>query len=179
MSGEGASTSSDSRLRQNQLAATPEGYRERVFAHGIPYRPHGLFSENDELLVQLARDPGLAAFEKHLPGAESSYQYLPEGGWMTGDAAASRGIDLRMFYRSSSDSASPGTLEGAVRLGDGASIGRGFSMPAHGGAVESVLDEATAELGKLVFQPLLMTVEANFRLKSAVPLHTSLRVECR
>lgn len=39
-----------------------------------------------------------------------------------------------------------GTIEGAVRFGDGACIGNGYYMSAHGGSIETALDEATAEL---------------------------------
>ena len=39
-----------------------------------------------------------------------------------------------------------GTIYGAVRFGEGACIGNGFWMSAHGGSIESALDEATAEL---------------------------------
>lgn len=39
-------------------------------------------------------------------------------------------------------------------------------MTAHGGAVESLLDEATAELAKLEWAPVLATIElANFSIK--------------
>lgn len=44
--------------------------------------------------------------------------------------------------------------------------------------VESLLDEATAELGKMEFSPMLSTIEADFKIKKSVPLHTTLRVEC-
>lgn len=39
-----------------------------------------------------------------------------------------------------------GTIRGAVRFGDGAAIGDGYYMSAHGGSIETALDEATAEL---------------------------------
>jgi hypothetical protein len=44
--------------------------------------------------------------------------------------------------------------------------------------VESILDEATAELGKMDFSPMLSTIEADFKIKKSVPLHTTLSVEC-
>ncbi|KAL6780719.1 hypothetical protein ACKKBF_B12030 [Auxenochlorella protothecoides x Auxenochlorella symbiontica] len=172
-------TLAPSRLRTHQLAGTAAGYREQVVAHGIPSRKHGLFADDDALLLELCASPDMAAFEKHLPGEAGPYQPLPRGGWVTGDEAAARGIDLRMFYRTPAPGEEHGSLEGVVRLGDGASIGIGFWVSAHGGAVESVLDEATAELAKCEFTPVLATVEANFRIKKAVPLHTTLRVECR
>lgn len=44
--------------------------------------------------------------------------------------------------------------------------------------METLLDEATAELGKLEFSPMLATIEISFRIVKAVPLHTTLRVDC-
>jgi len=44
--------------------------------------------------------------------------------------------------------------------------------------VESLLDEATAELGKMEFSPMLATIEIGFRIVNAVPLHTTLRMDC-
>ena len=52
-----------------------------------------------------------------------------------------------------------GRLVGAARLGERASIGYGTWMSAHGGAVESLLDEATAELAKMEWAPMLSTIE--------------------
>jgi len=90
------------------------------------------------VLQRLAACPDLQPFEKHLPGALSPFQLLPSGGWVTGDAAAMHGIDLRMFYRPAHGAAMHGTLAAAVRFGDGASIGHGFYLSAHGGAVSAV-----------------------------------------
>ena len=72
-----------------------------------------------------------------------------------------------------------GSLLAAVRLGGGASIGDGFYVTAHGGCIESILDEATAELAKCVFVPFVSTVEITFRISKPVPLHESLLVECK
>lgn len=47
-----------------------------------------------------------------------------------------------------------GTIQGAVRFGDGACIGNGFWMSAHGGSIETALDEATAELVSAVVRVL-------------------------
>ena len=44
--------------------------------------------------------------------------------------------------------------------------------------MESLLDEATAELGKMEFSPMLSTIEADFKIRKSVPLHTTLRIEC-
>lgn len=51
-------------------------------------------------------------------------------------------------------------------------------MSAHGGAVESLLDEATAELAKMEWAPTLATLEAAFKIKKSVPLNTTLRIAC-
>ncbi len=141
-------------------------------------RLHGLFPPGDELLLKLARRPDSWPFEKHLPGVNDPYELLPQGGWITGDAAAQRGIDLRLFYREP-DKQEPGCVVGAVRFGEGASIGSGFFLSAHGGAIETVLDEATAELAKIEFVPFLSTRQANFKILKTIPLHTTLMVQCR
>lgn len=52
-----------------------------------------------------------------------------------------------------------GTLAAAARMGETASIGHGFWTPAHGGAIESLLDEATAELVMMEWAPLVVTIE--------------------
>lgn len=142
-------------VRDHQLAATSEGYRRQAQLDGIPGRPAGLFPPGDALLAALARLPGSWPFEKHLPGLGSSYQLLPGGGWVTGDSACAAGLDLRLFYQPPAPGEQWATLQGAVRLGDGAAIGTGFFMGAHGGAIESVLDEATAELAKVVWKPMV------------------------
>lgn len=71
----------------------------QVFADGIAPRPSGLFPPGDPLLRRLAADPHCHPFEKHLPGEQSCYELLPKGGWATGDAAATKGVDLRLFYK--------------------------------------------------------------------------------
>jgi hypothetical protein len=48
---------------------------------------------------------------------------------------------------------------GAVRFGEDASIGVGFWTTAHGGAMETVLDEATAEVCKISQAASAVTIE--------------------
>lgn len=62
-------------------------------------RKAGLFPPDDPFLLKLLETEGLFPFEKHLSGAESPYEALKRGGWATGDAAASNGCDLRLFYK--------------------------------------------------------------------------------
>ena len=169
-------------VKYNQRSGTRAGYKAECQRDGIPFRPHGLFDE-DELLLRLSATPNCWPFEKHLPGPVSPYERLPQGGWITGDAAAAhRGIDLRLFYQEpdlQQENGSSGKIVGAVRFGEGAAIGVGFHLSAHGGAIETVLDEATAELGKIEFAPFLSTREATFSIRKPVPLHTTLAVKCK
>ncbi|KAK9903261.1 hypothetical protein WJX75_001080 [Coccomyxa subellipsoidea] len=165
-------------VRANQFAATIAGYRAHAIADGLPFRTHGLFPPRDPLLRELAEDPTAHPFEKHLAGEQSPYELLRNGSWTSGDEAAQAGFDMRLFYREKQRGVQYGTILGAARLGDRASIGNGYWMSAHGGAVESLLDEATAELGKMEFSPMLSTIEADFKIKKSVPLHTTLRIEC-
>lgn len=113
-------------VREHQLAGVSSEYKAAVLRDGIPFRPHGLFPPADLLLTHLATDASLLPFEKHLPGASHPYELLPKGGWTTGDAAAARGLDLRLFYKKPESSATYGTIQGAVRFGDGACIGNGY-----------------------------------------------------
>jgi hypothetical protein len=164
-------------VKNNQRTGTAAGYKAQAKLDGIPFRPDGLFPPGDALLAQLSDTAGCWPFEKHLPGAATPYEMLPYGGWITGNAAAQRGIDLRLFYQESPES--NGTLLGAVRFGDGAAIGTAnFYLSAHGGAIETCLDEATAELGKCDFAPFLATKEITFQILRPVPLHTTMLVRC-
>ena len=45
--------------------------------------------------------------------------------------------------------------------------------------IESLLDESTAELAKFEFAPLCTTAEASFKFKKAVPLNTTLQIDCK
>jgi hypothetical protein len=134
----------------NQKVGTAQGYRHASLANGIAARPDGLFDEDDPVLLALVADQGASPFEKHLPGADSPYEALPQGGWITGNQACQRGVDLRLFYKGAEPGGQQyGRVVACVRFGEGASIGNGFFLTAHGGAIETVLDEATAELGKV------------------------------
>ena len=42
-----------------------------------------------------------------------------------------------------------------------------------------MLDESTAELAKMEWAPVLATIEATFKIKKAVPLHTTVRIDCK
>lgn len=61
-----------------------------------------------------------------------------------------------------------GTIQGAVRFGDGACVGTGYYMSAHGGSIETALDEATAELAKCEYVPMVTTRQATFQITKPV-----------
>eukprot|EP00890_Picochlorum_soloecismus_P005425 jgi/Picsp_1/5884/NSC_03241-R1_glycosyltransferase family 77 protein len=164
----------------NRIEGTAEGYKKQAKLDGIPEAGRSLFSSEDHLILSLEKQwPDVWPFEKHLPGEHSSYQKLPEGGWITGiQAVENRGIDLRLFYREPDETNIWGTIDGACRLSDSASIGTGFGLSAHGGAIETILDEATAELGKIEAFPFLATRSISFQIRRPVPVNTTLSVKC-
>lgn len=165
----------DPKLRENRISGTKEGYKRQCKIDGWLTTSPTLFSKNDAVLGHLLGLDNLWPFEKHLPGYEGPYEALQEGGYITGkQAVVERGIDLRLFYDEDGQ-----RVRGCVRFdGSKATIGTGFLLPAHGGAIETVLDEATAELGKLDAFPFLATRRIAFEIKKSVPCDTSLLVEC-
>lgn len=64
-------------------------------------REAGLFPPEDPFLLVLATSPDLHPFEKHLSGVVSPYELLMNGSWVSGNAAAENGFDLRLFYKAS------------------------------------------------------------------------------
>ncbi|KDD75236.1 hypothetical protein H632_c792p0 [Helicosporidium sp. ATCC 50920] len=165
-------------MRSFQLASTCEGYRAAARNQGIRERPNGLFPPADPLLTALAAAPKTFPFEKLVATADGPYLAPPAGGWATGNSAAASGLDLRLFYMEPFKGEDHGSVFGAVRFGDSAAIAQECHLNVHGGAIMSALDEAASEMGKCDFAPVLGTVDASFRMHKAVPVHTSLRVEC-
>jgi hypothetical protein len=169
-------------VKAAQAALTAETYRRVALAHGIPLRAHGLFPPGDAVLAKIAADTaaGFQPFTKHLVGASGALE--PVGtSWPVGEEAAKRGIDLRYFIATRAAVQPDGVgarLAAAVRYGDGAAIGANLWTQTHGGAIETAFDEATAELCKISVAALATTLEFSCVLKKAVPLHTSVRLDC-
>ena len=65
----------------------------------IACRQAGLFPSDDPFLSMLSESQDLHPFEKHLSGLESPYELLRKGSWVSGNAAAENGFDLRLFYQ--------------------------------------------------------------------------------
>ena len=163
-------------LTWHKRVGTAEGYRDQCKQDGwTSSKEVSLYPEDDPCLQSLLEVDGMWPFEKHLPGFNGPYETLVDGGFITGkEAILERGIDLRLFY----DEVGV-RVRGCVRFdGRRASIGAGFLLPTHGGAIETCLDEATAELGKMVAFPFLATRKISFEIKKGVPVDVSLLVEC-
>ena len=167
---------------------TSARYRAAAFAHGVPFRANGLFPLGDRLLTELATDLNLRAFQKNVlsyhetpesPDADAVASYRVAESWAHGDGAARAGLDLRCFYRETSDQNKTGpSLTAAFRLGDGAAIGKFAFTNAHGGSIETVLDETTAELVKCFRAPNCATTELRAKIMKPVALHKTYRVDC-
>ena len=100
---------------------------------------------------------------------------VAEDGWCSGDNACKHGMDLRMFIEPGFKSK---TLKAAVRFSDYACIGRGLAPSVHGGAIESAMDEATAETAKSKLFPYATTVSLDFKIKKAPQPHTTYLLKC-
>jgi len=127
-------------------------YRAAAAAWGIPPRPAGLFPAADPLLSTLAATPDAWPFEKLLPG-DVILHAAPAVSWASGNAAAAAGVDLRLFGVPHPTPGSPfphGAVRGAVRFGEGASIGAGHWLPVHGGAVSTSKGTGSHCLGRRV-----------------------------
>jgi hypothetical protein len=156
---------------------TVDAYRAAAFGRGIPVRAHGLFPPDCPVLQKIMTS-GMAPFEKHLIDGTGALAPVLVS-WPVGDDAAASGIDLRYFAKRDGGAQNGGTgamLLAAVRYGDRAGIGGpGFFTGAHGGAIESAFDEATAELCKITMAPLATTIDFSCKIKKPVRLNTSIR----
>ena len=160
-------------MLQGRAFLTVALYRKTAFFHGIPLRRLGLFPNGDAVLKAVTAEGFTSFFVKHLVGADGALQLATEC-WPLGEGALRHGIDLRYAFRPDEKH---GRLAAAVRFSEAASIGSGFMMSTHGGAIETVFDETTAELAKISVAPLATTIEFACTLKKAVPTNSSCRLD--
>ncbi len=155
---------------RHKREGTTEGYREAVIRTGWTSGP-GLFETDDPVLFGKYASDAFRPFAKHLPNAVSPYEPVETGGFISGrEAVEQRGIDLRLLWECEG-----GKVVGVVRFDGGkAAIGPGYSV--HGGAIQAVLDEATAEAGKMGAFPYLATRRISHEIKKPVPCGTTLEV---
>ena len=90
--------------------------------------------------------------------------------------AIEHGMDLRWFIKPGMEEQ---TLLAAVRFSDYACVGRGIGRGVHGGAIETCLDEATAECAKTKLFPLATTAKIEFKISKPVEANVTYRVFCR
>ena len=150
-------------------------YMDTSLRTGILHRPNGLFPPEDEVL-RVLQQKGYKPFEKHLLDVQSNALVPSFHSWAAGNDAANHGLDLRCFLDIDTVEEMVGAkLFAAVRFGDLASIGNGMS--AHGGAIETALDEATAELAKITNGVACVTSSIEYKLKKKVRLHRTYKID--
>ena len=159
----------------NAHVGAAKDYRRCVFEYGIPYRPNGLFPLDDALLTEYSKDATLKPFQKAIPGYTEG-SFLSCESWAVGDGAAAHGLDLRYFYRERVQGSQYPELVACARVGEGGAIGVKTWTRAHGGCIETILDETTAELVKCYTAPCCVTIELNAKLKKPLPLHTTVKI---
>ena len=71
------------------------------------------------------------------------------------------------------------SLTAAVRFSQYAEIGRGYGIGIHGGAIETCLDESTAECAKSKLFPMATTSDISFKIQKPVMANTTYRVYCK
>ena len=154
-----------------------KGYQAQVIRDGIPQRRAGLFPPNDDFLNMLG-NLGWKPCTKGLPHrtVDGGYEFATaEGSWVAGEHAIEHGMDLRWFIKEGFEDQ---TLTAAVRFSADAMVGRGLATSIHGGAVETCLDEATAELAKSKLFPLATTAKIDFKISKPLEPNVTYRVYC-
>ncbi len=152
--------------------ATDEGvkrFREVILAFGAP--EHGTWSlfPVDDPVLQSARGSRAPYFKHTLHKASSGgFEFKPTSlGWTVGEKAARAGLEYRAFF----DPLAPQSrsTHGAVRFSEGARADAGsFDDYVHGGAIQTLLDEVTAECAMIHVCVLPTTVEASFKILKKV-----------
>lgn len=153
-------------------------FQEMLLAHGPPKAAEwSLFTADDPVLRRAAR--GRAPYAKHLlqRTPDGKFTFKPtQKGWTIGRKAAESGLEYRAFFE-------PGSAKrktfGAVRFSSSARADEdGFDDFVHGGAIQSLLDEATAECAMATVCVLPTTAEASFKILKKVVPDKSLLFEC-
>ena len=160
------------------LALDSKRYQEQVLRDGVPSRPSGLFPPDDEVLSTFI-SAGWTCCTMGLPhatvGGGHAFGTVADG-WACGDNAIAHGLDLRWFIKPGFEE--PLSLVAAVRFSQYAQIGRGFDISVHGGAIETCLDEATAECAKCKLFPMAITYSIEFKIKKPVAPNATYQVRC-
>jgi acyl-coenzyme A thioesterase PaaI-like protein len=154
------------------------GYQRQIIATGMPLRANSLFEDGDPYLRLLARDykpctKGLPRPTKDGKGVEF---HLVEEGWVSGENSCAHGMDLRWFIRPGLEDKS---LYAAVRFSERATFAVGLNGSVHGGAIETCIDECTAECAKTKLYPLVLTSSIEVKMKKEMKPNVTYRVQAR
>mmetsp|Transcript_7011 Transcript_7011/g.15993 ORF Transcript_7011/g.15993 Transcript_7011/m.15993 type:complete len:328 (+) Transcript_7011:103-1086(+) len=150
-------------------------YQRVARLRGIPFRPNGLMPPGDDVMkacVKRANQTNGFPFQKLLVYPQSQQLDVAQVSWATGDKAAAAGLDLRYFFEPTTK-----RVFGAIRFSEQACIGAESGLGAHGGAVQTALDEMMGEVGKIAWQPLCLTSEFTCRMKKPGTLNETMHIE--
>jgi acyl-coenzyme A thioesterase PaaI-like protein len=154
---------------------TPQRYLSSLLSHPKPYRGV-LFPKDDPVLLEFDSKPGMTCVPKMYPTKDGFVKVRYS--FVSGpDAAIHRGIDVVYFV----DQAKPRSIFGAVRFGLRASSiilpSYNYAATAHGGAVESVLDDITGTVVRHCQSVWMATSDFSAKLKKPAPLMETLKFE--
>ena len=165
---------------KEELVQDVEAYQACILSAGIPKRSNGLFPANDPYLTLLTSTLSPCTKALTCPTRDGGFAFatVESGGWAVGESSIGHGLDLRWFIEPGFDSKA-GDLTAAVRFSQYAEIGRGHGIGIHGGAIETCLDESTAECAKSKLFPMATTSDISFKIQKPVMANTTYRVYCK
>lgn len=170
-------------------------YRDAAVTRGIPARPHGLFPVDDPLIQEYTKQrKTLLPFEKHIlywdqadgspakDGAARCALHADEGFTHGDSACVGRGLDFRYYWDSVSLKVVAAVRYSRAAVGGWSCAEDEISPPwgstlVHGGCIESVMDELTAEVMKINISPEMVTSEFSVKLKRPSVPGVSYRAE--
>lgn len=145
----------------------------------------GLIPAQDELLQQLQEDPSMVPFPKM--GIHSEGIFALDG-FCSGYTSVANGMDIRMYFDKASGPAGhakPSELVGCrtvslARFGRGGGIDRDapLSIGVHGGAIQALMDEVTAECVKYWATGVCVTRKISHNMARAVYQFKTYKVVC-
>jgi len=167
-------------VRPQGSESLDQSYRDAADKFGHGPKPDGLFHDQDIVLAELDGDPTMRPF----PNLNGREQWYCNENFCAGNAAASIGLDIRMYYDSGSVPSDGGKVGlrtvSAVRFGNhpGISVFPGGAMGVHGGAIQAVMDETTALAVRVWVAPDCTTRRITHQISKPVYQFQTYRVVC-
>jgi len=155
-------------------------YQKTAALLGHGRRSISLFDEaNDAVLATLDRDSNMLP----IPNVNlREGQCCVNENWTSGNAAAGIGLDIRMYANMASQASScvGCQIVCAVRFGNNPGIGvrPGAASGVHGGAIQSVMDEITAQCVRYWAAPACTTRKINHIISGRVFQFQTYRCKC-